>query len=47
MDITDKVVVVTGAGSGIGEACAHRFAQLGAKGVLVVDQHGARTAAVR
>ncbi|WP_122359543.1 SDR family NAD(P)-dependent oxidoreductase, partial [Pseudomonas coronafaciens] len=32
---TQKVVVVTGAGSGIGEATAKRFAQEGASLVLV------------
>lgn len=46
MDIRDKVVVVTGAGSGIGEAVAHRFAAGGARGVLVVDQFADRAEAV-
>ncbi|ORB65549.1 SDR family NAD(P)-dependent oxidoreductase [Mycolicibacterium tusciae] len=38
MQLRDKVVVITGAGSGIGEACAHRFASQGAK-VVVTDQN--------
>ncbi len=32
--MNDKVVIVTGASSGIGEACAFKFASLGAKVVL-------------
>ena len=36
MKLKDKVVVVTGSGSGIGEAFAHRFAAEGAK-VVVTD----------
>ncbi len=35
-DYTDKVALVTGAGSGIGEACAMTFARSGAK-VIVAD----------
>jgi NAD(P)-dependent dehydrogenase (short-subunit alcohol dehydrogenase family) len=35
-DLEDKVVLVTGGGSGIGEACAHRAAAGGAR-VAVVD----------
>jgi len=34
---TDRVVIVTGAGSGIGEATAHRFSQEGASVVLAGD----------
>src|SRR6185503_4596793 len=34
MDIKDKVVIVTGASSGIGEATARQFAREGAKVVL-------------
>ena len=41
-DLSDKVVIVTGAGSGIGRAMALRFAGAGAK-VLVADV-GAKTA---
>jgi NAD(P)-dependent dehydrogenase (short-subunit alcohol dehydrogenase family) len=34
MNLTDKVIVITGAASGMGEACAHLFSQAGAKVVL-------------
>ena len=34
MDFTDKVVLITGAGAGIGRAAAIRFAQAGAKVVV-------------
>lgn len=37
MDIKGKVVVVTGGASGIGRAAAIRFAQGGARGVVVAD----------
>jgi len=37
MKIADKVIVVTGGASGIGEALCRRFAQEGAKAVAVVD----------
>ena len=34
MDLADKVVLITGASSGIGEAAAYAFAALGSKVVL-------------
>lgn len=37
MDVAGKVVVVTGGASGIGRALAERFADDGAKGVVVAD----------
>jgi NAD(P)-dependent dehydrogenase (short-subunit alcohol dehydrogenase family) len=47
MEIKDKIVVVTGGGSGIGAALCRRFAQDGARGVAVVDKNedGARAVA--
>ena len=47
MELTDRVVVVTGAARGIGRALATRFASEGAKAVIVVDidAEGARSAA--
>ena len=50
MNLTDKVIVITGAASGMGEACAHLFAQEGARVVLADrDQTRGRdvTAAVK
>ena len=41
MNLRDKVIVVTGAASGIGEACARLFAHEGAK-VVLGDRDGVR-----
>ncbi len=46
MEIRDKIVVVTGGGSGIGEAIAERSLAGGAKHVVVVDLVADRAAAV-
>ena len=37
MELKDKIVVVTGGGNGIGKALAERFAQEGARHVVVAD----------
>lgn len=44
-ELKDKVVVITGAGSGIGRAAAHAFAKEGAC-VVITDIHAERLAAV-
>lgn len=46
MKIRDKVVVVTGAASGIGKALAARFAKEGARGVVCADVNEADAKAV-
>jgi len=46
MKIKDKVVVVTGAASGIGKALAARFAKEGARGVVCADLNEADAKAV-
>jgi NAD(P)-dependent dehydrogenase (short-subunit alcohol dehydrogenase family) len=42
MNVSDKVVVVTGGGSGIGKALCRRFAGEGARAVVVADLNEAR-----
>jgi NAD(P)-dependent dehydrogenase (short-subunit alcohol dehydrogenase family) len=42
MHIKDKVCVVTGAASGIGEAVARGYAEAGARGVVVADLRSSR-----
>ena len=45
MDLKDKVIVVTGAGSGIGRALAIRMAAAGAKSVVCTDLNGENASA--
>ena len=44
MELTEKVAVITGAGSGIGRALAQRFAKGGARTVICADLDGADAA---
>lgn len=46
MEVTGKIVVVTGGGGGIGEALCRRFAREGAKAVVVADVNEAAAKAV-
>ena len=46
MNLLNKTVLVTGSTTGIGEACARAFAEVGA-GVMVCGRHAERGRAVR
>ena len=46
MQVSGKVVVVTGGAHGIGEALCHRFGEAGAKAVVVADLDGEKADAV-
>ena len=40
MELKDRVIVVTGGASGIGEAMCRRFSKEGARGIVVADLNG-------
>ncbi len=40
MELNDKVIIITGAGSGIGRALARGMAAVGAKAVVCTDLDG-------
>jgi len=42
MKVNNKIAVITGGGSGIGRALAHRFMAEGARGVVIADLNGER-----
>jgi NAD(P)-dependent dehydrogenase (short-subunit alcohol dehydrogenase family) len=46
MDLTGRTVVITGAGSGIGAACARRFAREGPRALVLADLNYAGVEAV-
>jgi NAD(P)-dependent dehydrogenase (short-subunit alcohol dehydrogenase family) len=46
MDITDKVILVTGGANGIGEALVRRFVAEGARGVAIVDRDAPQSMAL-
>ena len=46
MELNDRVVVITGGGSGIGEALARAAAEVGARHVVVADLNGTEAARV-
>ena len=43
MDLANKVIIITGATSGIGAACSRHFAELGAQVVIASNQSAAGT----
>ncbi len=45
MQVSNKTVFISGGGSGLGEACAHHFAALGAK-IAIFDRNQAQAQAV-
>ena len=47
MELEDKVIIVTGAGSGIGRALAKGMAAVGARAVICTDLDATNAAASR